>query len=76
MEPSTKDITKLKASLPQKRKTHAIGIERKKLKSVELNQESVTVDRALSSEVEVVLVTHAPTPTLTIDSREGIVKRS
>ena len=39
MEPLVKDITKLKASLLQKRKTQVVGIERKKKsKSIGLGQ--------------------------------------
>ena len=75
MKLSTKDIAKLKASLPQKKKTRAVGIERKKkLKSAELSQEPTTVNRAVSSKVGLVLMTHASTPTLTADSREGIIE--
>ena len=67
---------KLKASLPQKRKTWAIEAEKKKrLKFIELSQEPVSINQVLSFEVGIVLMTPVPTLTLTVDSREEIVKR-
>ena len=47
----------------------------KKLKPAELSQEPTVVNQVVSSEIRVVLTMPAPTPTLTADSREGIIER-
>ena len=76
IEPSTKDFVNLRATLPQKRKTRATRAERKKkLKDAKSNKQSISSDQPLSIEIEVVLATPAPTPTLSIDSREGYIEK-
>ena len=49
--------------------------EKEKVKIYQAQLRAITVDQALSSEVRVVLATPAPTPTLTADSREGIIEQ-